>query len=350
MRARSLLPALLLLLAACSRLLDPDKIAPVLPASVTAFCSQAEAALSSRGAACQATTLEEQVQNRTWLPCRAWDNEVAARHAVFDPYAAADCLAVIPGSDCATLFGRNGRVPYACQQAVLGQQGPSAPCEIDAACNGGYCRVGTTCMGVVCSVYLNLNDTGCSADPRVGAQCQPDLVCAAGTCLSQRFVNESCAGLPVICEPGATCDGASCVLRRLAGEVCAEALDCQPGLVCGATVLTPLTRRCLVPVPPGGACTVGHRQCLGGTHCRSASQAPGSTGTCVVSAPVGAASGVCDPAAAEPLGCLGGYCATATGTCTSFIPESLACLSTDQCGPGGLCNAGVAVCYKSCAP
>ena len=75
-----------------------------------------------------------------------------------------------------------------------------------------------------------------------------------------------------------------------------------------------------------------------------------AAGSCVADAPVGAASGVCDLAAAEPRGCLGGFCATANGTCTSFIPESLPCLSTDQCGPGGLCNAGVAVCYKSCAP
>jgi hypothetical protein len=349
MRARSFLPALLLLLAACSALIDPAKIAPQLPASVAAFCSQAEAALASRGATCQATTLDEQAKNRTWLPCRAWDNEVAAKHANFDPYAASDCLAIIPTSDCAQLFGRNGTVPFSCQQAVLGQLDPAAACETDAACNGGYCRVDTTCPGT-CAVHLIATDTGCSADPKVGAQCQPDLVCVAGTCLPLRYVGQSCAGLPGICEPAATCDGSGCVLRRSAGEVCAEALDCEPGLVCGATVLSPLTLRCLVPVPPGGNCTVGRRQCLGGTHCQSAGQTPGSAGTCVADAPVGAASGVCDPAAAEPLGCLGGFCATASGTCTDFILESQPCLSTDQCGPGGLCNAGVAVCYKSCAP
>jgi hypothetical protein len=338
-----------LLLAACSVLLEPAKLDPHIPASLAAFCIQAEAALASRGATCQATTLEEQVMNRTWLPCQAWHNEVALNHALFDRHAAADCVAAISGRDCALLFGRNGRLPGSCRQAILGQLNPPANCQTDDACNGGYCQVGTTCPGT-CAQHLVVGATGCSADPKVGAQCQADLACIAGTCQQIQAVGQSCAGLPGVCEPAATCDGTSCVLRRPAGGACAEALDCQPGLVCGAAMLSPLTLGCLVPVPLGGACTVGRRQCLGGAHCQGASQAIGSAGGCVANASVGAASGVCDPAAAEPLGCLGGSCAAASGTCTGFIAESQPCLSTDQCGPGGLCNAGVAVCYKSCAP
>jgi hypothetical protein len=347
-----LAPTRLLLAAAlvssgCSKIADPKKLDPHIPADVAAFCGQAVDLLIQRAAACLATTEDFERLNQVYLPCEAWDYELGLGHLSYDRFSAADCIAGVGAKDCALLFSPNGELPSECGQAVSGSLNNGDPCTVDAACASGHCEVGTTCPGS-CAPFLGRGETGCSPLRKVGKQCSPGFFCSAGTCLDIIFTNQNCSGHPNGCEPGSTCDPASslCAPLKTPGAVCAGQSECLPGLLCAPN---PIATRCVVPLAPGQACTVGQRNCLIGAYCKSAAMNLGDAGTCTDYAGVG---GGCDLGAAEPRGCLGGWCDTSTppGTCSAFIAETVGCTLDPQCGPGGICTPGVNVCFKACYP
>lgn len=379
MRSRLVLAAALLS-CACSRMVDPKKLDPHIPPDAATFCGQALSLLVQRGAACLATTVDYQQLDLAYLPCEAWDHEIGLGHASYDRFAAADCIAAVGSAPCELLFGPNAGVPgvtrsnlsraalqgrtggrqlfssaglEVCRLVVSGSLNNGDGCTVDAACASGHCQVGTTCPGA-CGDFLLSGATGCSPLAKVGSQCQAGLVChvaagaSTGTCLDIRYLNDDCTGLPEICEPGATCDPATnkCAPLRGAGVSCLNQLDCQPGLLCADT---PAGLECTAPRAAGQACTVGALGCLWGTYCRSAAMAPGDAGTCTAWSGVG---GGCNLGAAEPSGCLGGWCdmSLASPLCVDFVPETSACTASAQCGPGGICTPGIDVCFKACYP
>ena len=282
------------------------------------------------------------------------DAALDAGTLIYDPRAAAECLAS-PWTACGQgLFFRSAIGPKACDRAVVPTIPPGKPCRSDVECTSFKCTLDTgTCPGTCAPPSPPGEPTvasSCAHDAGCGGSA--DLVCDGVLCHRNRDVGAACAD-DLECRPDLYCaHGASpsqpgaCGERKGAGAACSfddfphvGTLDaesagrsCQAGLTCrGMAQLADggfTGGTCQAPSALGGDCTaLGAGQvanvsgCLLGTVC--------SCGRCV-RAP---AAGKC---AAAFTRCRPGvsFC-DADGSCQPALPNDSACADGTQCAGGG---------------
>jgi hypothetical protein len=291
---------------------------------------------------------------------------------VFDPSAAAPCLATIRQA-----------LTSASSNCVEGQFSPPMLTSLTAMCPGLYAggSYHATPLGGVCGVdgaYRDVSDARCapSADGqsrcatwttttnegttnwsgcvdvvdvgqlgdvcgasvedaklpsapatlRVAHSCGSGLYCAPSfTCVPQGSILQACAG-PGSCSDGLTCDPTTnlCIPLSEAGGPCAADGSCAAGTACdGHDVCVPLLEQ-------GAACGQQPVPCASGLHCSSNS-------TCQPPPVVVGLGASCDGVTTTCSST--GYCDAVAGACVALRAAGAACVGGDQC-MSGQCSQG----------
>lgn len=341
-RTTRLALAALLGLAACSAIVDPDKLKPTAPATLRAFCLGIGQVFLDKVLTCFSILPEYANTTFAGPPCAVWDNAVQRGRLRYEPSRANACSAALQALGCQGIFAgpQFELVLDSCRDALVGTVAPGGACGDDAECQrGSFCDQSGGVCPYTCRSYSQLGEA--CAFP---ARCAPGLYCdrSAAPDLCQQWspasaVNGPCGTPGTYCDEGLYCPflGNTCALRKGLGQTCAGATsfllsDCQVGLFC-------VQGACRVPKQPGSPCVPGDLECVGGSACLS----PGNN--CVVfprpTSPVrdcGLLAGQ-----VERVECIDGWCNLATasaGTCDRFIPVGSPCTAADSCGPNAFCN------------
>jgi hypothetical protein len=215
-----------------------------------AMCARIFACCNATDAAALGYTSESQCASTAGAQEQMMINQVLAASPVrYDGDAAATCLADIAASSCTSLFSDYGRptTPLSCGRVFVGTLQTGAPCgDLDFycqsdACESGYCAA-PSCRTVVCPAgqYCDATSLGCVPGQAAGAscasnaQCDPSIVCRAGTC-GAPLPDQSACAVDTDCVSGA----------------CVPSSGQTSAYVCGA------------PLPDGSPCT-GVGQCQSG--------------------------------------------------------------------------------------
>jgi Dickkopf N-terminal cysteine-rich region len=189
-------------------------------------------------------------------------------HVRYVATAAPTCIADIGTASCAALFSNLGRLtqPPSCNRVTMGTGQTGAPCEdLDFYCESNDCEgvcAAPSCRTVVCPTgqYCDSTSLACVPGQMAGAtctynaECDPSIVCRAGTCgapLPEGLMctaDSDCATgacLPV----GGQTSGSACSAAQPDGSPCTSASECQSGgcnyastgATCGAPTCTGLS-------------------------------------------------------------------------------------------------------------
>jgi hypothetical protein len=144
------------------------------------------------------------------------------------------CAQAITPETCAEFLDNNQ--PSACNfQGTLGE---GAPCGTGSQCSSGYCRLA---LGSTCGTCATRAGAG-QAGPDGGAACVSDADCQAN----------------LLCAAG------QCVAAAMSGMGCSATQPCLRTLACIATSADAGTGTCQTPVMVGGAC-INATDCDGAT-------------------------------------------------------------------------------------
>lgn len=353
-RTRPLVLAASLALAACSAIVDPDKIKPAGPA-IDQLCAQLGPILVGKAVACTHSP-EAWIRQSDILPnCGNWPKAVAAGRIVYDAAKAQQCLDALVAVTCQEIFGDTGGPPAVCLQALNGQVQEVGNCWDDLECRSDSFCDSSDCPGT-CKRRGGLNQA-CDST----SQCQAGLACQSKVCMTILSQGATCTVAGAVCGPDLYCDATgtgNCEPQRTSGP-CSRFEECHgPEYVCAGLVL-------VAPIVPGQctlvsrvnqACQVGYHLCPGGplpggVWCKSSTgtQTYGQPGTCVLYNRVPDACG--DFGGGEVALCYGGYCGGAAApACVDWFPNGTSCagygdavcLPDARCqlvgGLGPLCN------------
>ena len=364
-RTRPLLLTASLALAACSVMVDPDKIKPAGPA-LDQLCSQLDPILVGKAVACTHSP-EAWIRQGDFLPnCANWSKSVAAGRIVYDPAKGQRCLDALGAATCQEIFGDAGGPPAVCVQALNGQVSGGGSCWDDLECRlDSFCDQ-SDCPGT-CTGRSVLNQACRSTgECQAGLACQNDPIGVGKVCMTILSQGATCTVASAVCGPDLYCDATGtgrCEPQRTSGA-CSRFEECHgPEYVCAGLVLAPsiVPGQCTLVSRVNQPCTVGHYLCPGGplpggTWCKSGTQVYGQPGTCVLYNGVPNACG--DFGGGEYGLCYGGYCgAAATPACTDWFPDGTSCAGYGDavCLPGARCQtvtgvAGGPYCNVCTAP
>ncbi len=361
-RTRPLVLAASLALAACSSMVDPDKIKPTGPATAGALCQEVTSAFIDRVVECLGVPRAWAQQPGGGPNCSRWDASVAAGRLRYDSFYGDACISLLRTMPCDQLFGGSGGggPPGACALALQGLVQAGSACVTDEDCAGGtYCDFKGACGGA-CNAYATLGQQ-CQVGG-VYTQCAPGLFCIAdpapattSTCQSPIVQGSPCpAGWG--CADGLFCDRSAtpyrCQPQQTSGS-CTQDDGClRPRYHCSRDPIA-LSGNCRPVALETQNCTNGYGDCVGGTYCNTGGTPPavGVSGTCII---YPGPPSVCGTYGAEWIECLGSSCSATTGqgACAPYIPLGNSCAPTgpsDQCGPGNYCTLGPPnVCAVAC--
>lgn len=250
----------------------------------------------------------------------------------YDAAAAGDCLDGVRTTPCAAFL--EGVEDEACDRVFQGTIENGNPCWIDAQCISQACEVDAcamaccqgTCIAEVpdaavgegcldgrdCvdGAYCDVETGLCTAEKAAGEacpgryECEPSLVCIAGTCLAPPGEGEPCAELQCAAPWACDLDSVTCQPLRGEGEACnPDASLCALGLACN-----PSSSTCTPPGGSGSPCDGDFffgGGCAGETYCSYDLET--GEGTCQ---PLVANGGACD----YDTACQSHYCGNAS-TC-----------------------------------
>ncbi len=349
-----------LALAACSAVVDPDKIKPTGPATLGALCQSVGPLLVDRFQACIGAPLAW-VQDTFGGPdCAAMEASAAAGRMGYDRTYGDACANTVRTASCQDLFfsGASGP-PGACAQAIIPQVPTGGTCTSGDECRPlDFCDRAATCGAGTCQPRGAVGDL-CNTRP-----CQAGLACvfeSAGVNRCQAAIgpNQPCpAGGG--CQPGLYCDydpGRTppylCLAQKTGGPCTAREACQPPGYVCsGTNVAWNNPGQCRQVAKEGESCKHGYGECVQGTYCFVPGALPpaiGTSGTCTIFPSPG---GGCGQYGAETIECIFGYCDVAapavTGTCRAYRAAGSACTGVpwDECGKRNTCGGGV--CQTGC--
>ncbi len=283
--------------------------------------------------------------------------KVAQGTLVFDPAAAAMCIAQMP-TTCDTSSGL-GFDPAICARAVHGPLPGGAPCLDGASCASGYC--GESQSAVPCP-------DKCVPVAQVGDPCQflcpGGLYCVSGKCAFAKPVVYAQLGQPCQpqCDPALYCRESgdfTCQARLAPGVACNSDTDqCVDGYSClrlydqVSGVQKPAV--CTVLAKAGEACSLGHSiqgSCEANYRCDSVTSGKPYPAQCVWH-PVRVATGQpCTEASQcykDAARCLAG----GNGSiCQAWPSEGETCAEQNaipkpvlRCGPGFTCDNDSKLC------
>lgn len=356
-----------LLLAACQKIADPDKVEPTGPATAAALCQGVTTALTDRVVQCLGVPLAWAQQGSDLPNCSKWDASVFNGRLFYDQFYGDACLNLIRTLSCAQLFSSSssGGPPGVCGQALQGLVPAGGTCVTSEDCSSTtYCDYTAACGGT-CRTYAALNQK-CVDVGGTFTQCAPGLLCigdagaATSTCLPPIALGGTCQS-GYGCADGLYCDRSAalsanwtCRTQQTSGNCTQYDACAQPGYHCSGANVSLLTPGGCQPIArQGQSCKNGYGDCVSGTYCDTGGSTPaaGVSGTCTL---YPGATGACGQYGAEWISCLGSYCnggATAPGVCTAYIPLGQSCPTTgpaEQCGPGNACAGSPAVCAVIC--
>ncbi len=216
--------------------------------------------------------------------CAAFPARMEAGVVIFDPDAAARCLA----QD----FSVCGMVrPFeteACNAAFMGTVAPGGDCyqvdhrAFDNECVAtAFCDESSSCPGV-CVAYGGVGDACGAGHPPCGAT----TGCSDGTCAPRPVEGESCASLP--CASPYSCVDSVCRTLVGVGESCDATHPCTYALICAGGT-------CADTVGSGDACT-------NSAQCPTDEQCYGPSGSPICQAPIALG----DPCGGLIRGCVSG--------------------------------------------
>jgi hypothetical protein len=343
-RTRPLVLAASLALAACSAMVDPDKIKPAGPA-IDQLCAQVGPILVGKAVACTHSP-EAWIRQSDILPsCGNWPRSVAAGRIVYDAARAQQCLDALTAATCQETFGDTGGPPAVCFQALQGQVQDGLSCWDDSDCRiDSFCDH-SNCPGT-CKRRSGLSQPcGSTGECQAGLSCQNNPLAVGKVCMTILSQGANCTAVGTVCGPDLYCDATgSCEPQRTSGA-CSRFEECHgPEYVCAGLVTSPLLPGvCSLVSRVSQACQVGYHLCPGGplpggAWCKSSTgtQAYGQPGTCVLyNSPPGACG---DFGGGEYGLCYGGYCnMAATPACVDWVADGAPC-SGDVCRPGARCQ------------
>lgn len=237
---------------------------------------------------------------------------------VFDPEAAAACIAAIEDWSCDTTAENNRSEPEACGQVFTGTVAEGGDCYIDEQCaDGGNCAP-IKCIDACCLSECVAGppevDLG---DSCVDAICPADAFCNdANECEALLPENAPCS-YDGMCDYGLACPDGTCVPLPATGEACPDGACQHAGDSCVEGICA---RRGSV----GDDCSVA--QCQFGLLCTE-----GAEPTCASFPTIGqscAAAGFCSE----------GYCDVDSTVCEELLGAGAACSSGLDCEVGLLCD------------
>jgi hypothetical protein len=363
-RTRPLVLAASLALAACSAMVDPDKIKPAGPA-IDQLCAQVGPILVGKAVACTHSP-EAWIRQSDILPnCGNWPRAVSAGRIVYDAAKAQQCLDALTAATCQETFGDTGGPPAVCFQALQGQVQDGLSCWDDSDCRiDSFCDH-SNCPGT-CKRRSGLSQPcGSTGECQAGLSCQNNPLAVGKVCMTILSQGANCTAVGTVCGPGLYCDApgtGQCVFQRTSGS-CTRWEECfGPEYACAGLVPATTSGVCTVVSRLNQACLVGYYLCPGGplpggTWCKGATgQAYGDGGTCTLYNGVPNACG--DFGGGEYGLCYGGYCgAPATPACTDWFPDGTSCQNFGKtvCRPGARCQtvtgvAGGPYCNVCTAP
>lgn len=188
-----------------------------------------------------------------------FEANVADGTIVYDPAAAATCLAAIDGWSCDRTDEDTRRGDEACAEVFTGTVALGGDCFVDEQCaDHGSCApikcfdacclsecvagtptvdIGDSCFDANCPSDAFCDDTDtCAALLPQGSTCSYDgmcdfgLGCAGGTCEVLPGTGEACPDFECAMS-GDECVDGECTARAGDGEACTD-IDCMFGLVC----------------------------------------------------------------------------------------------------------------------
>lgn len=212
-------------------------------ARIFACCSTSEATqLGYTSEAQCASTLGSQEQTSV--------NQVLSTGlARYDDAGALTCIDDIAAATCAELFSNLGRLiaPPSCSRVFVGTGQTGAPCgDLDFSCESDDCEsdycAPPSCRTVVCPAgqYCDTTSLGCVPGQAGGAactfnaECDPSIVCRAGTCgaplpdQSSCLEDTDCASGACLPIAGQT-SGSACATPQPDGSPCTSPGECQSG-------------------------------------------------------------------------------------------------------------------------
>lgn len=298
---RALIPAVLLVLTACSGTGSSGAGGGGGSLAFADFCDKYLDAAAGQLSTCQSGPKDLWAKTlKDFLSCDTLNKAVTAGRASYDGATAQACLTSFASLSCSSLIGGVVDAPE-CKKTLAGK-----------VAVGGTCYNGSPdCDG---DSYCSIASGACS-----------------GTCKARIAAGAACA-FGDDCVKGYSCTGSVCTLDPAGGTAevgasCTGSSKCKPGLVCDT-----VTKNCANYIKEGQACVFGHNTCEVFTSC-------GSGNTCVRSAmPGGACGTTLNGALYESAGCVGSYCKVpagmTTGTCTLRGAENAACTGSDECTSG----------------
>jgi hypothetical protein len=182
----------------------------------------------------------------------------------YDDAAALTCVDDIAATSCAALFSNQGRAtqPPSCNRVTAGTGQTGAACgDLDFYCASNDCESSycapPSCRSVFCpsGQYCDPTSLACVPGQMAGAtctynaECDPSIVCRAGTCGAPLPDGSNCTG-NTDCASGACLPiagqttGSACGAPQPDGSRCTSASQCQSGgcnyastgATCGAPV------------------------------------------------------------------------------------------------------------------
>ena len=276
-------------------------------------------------------------------------------HIQYEPTQAAMCRDAIAVGDCSLGFERELWSESACTAVVTGLGQEGSECTLSQACQEGLvCDASARVCPGICRLFKENNESCggndqcseglfCSVTARVcrvsvslgspcelssqGNSCVDGTFCDASvltgnTCVLSRGRNTGCSS-PYECASGLSCIRNLCSGGKV-GDTCFSDTNCDLGLSCNST------GQCAVPVDAGASCSDAV-PCLAGLSCF----AEDMENRCIPRPVLGESCAGNQP-------CLIGNCANET--CVDAVVDGGACMNSDECLPGRICNDGL------CAP
>jgi hypothetical protein len=292
------------------------------PATASAFCAQARAAIAAITSRCRTGTIDEWIAALATYDgdCSRLDRLVAKGTVAYHREKAAACLAELdPNSDCLAAGD--------CYPQVLeGKVRPGAPCgdyyecSPDAACVAPGELSFNACAVSTCTVFPTKAGDACVDFPSV---CFGDLSCINGLCVANLAAGVPCDAATPSCQRGLTCGPTNrCVRLGKDGEPCAAESDCEATLFCA-------NANCAPRIARGGACDPVVGGCVHFATCDAA------TAHCVSAGHVG------EPC--SDFDCIGSLC-NLQDVCEALQTLGQPCTVGGTCASNGCRNGVCASC------
>jgi hypothetical protein len=356
-----------LLAFGCSRGLStppeptPTPVPDLTPVDVAGFCAAHVYVAGNRAFACRGGS---RAAHDVWVQvthaCETATAAIAGSHALFDPAAAAACIAEMAALDC---WQEPAAAP-ACALVFTGTVAdadscyPNLPFDAEECLPGSHCVADDwECTGR-CERYRLLGESCTEYTLNRSGRCAAPLVCER-TCLETTNTpfaigtmcvrasectgdqgTLACAEANGPVPPGDT-TGGTCQPPADTGR-CLTGSDCRSGICQRAPTDTGIFGTCVPPKRLGDACAPG--QCGPGTTC-------GAIGKCMLLPSIGQP---CSPSVDERPACLDGVCDASTLRCVPIGEQGDRCpapVFEPPCIPGRLrCDQATSTCLPACFP